>query len=172
MKVKIMRGLPGSGKSTYAKRNFPDAIVCSADLYFTNGMGEYNFKPAELPRAHARCLLKFVEWLDRAAISERDPESNRELTIVVDNTNVDAVSLAPYISLAIAYEADIEVITMSCDVQDAAKRNVHNVPIHAIDRMYKTMQEFNPPAHWVNWTAPLIVEWSKVYSDGSKNLGI
>lgn len=34
MRCVITRGLPGSGKSTYIKNNYPDVVACSADNAF------------------------------------------------------------------------------------------------------------------------------------------
>ena len=47
----IVRGPSGAGKSTYAKENYPEATICSADLFFEeradlNGTTyEEEFKP-------------------------------------------------------------------------------------------------------------------------------
>jgi predicted kinase len=34
MKLIILRGLPGSGKTTLVRKEWPNAAVCSADSYF------------------------------------------------------------------------------------------------------------------------------------------
>ena len=42
----IMRGVPGSGKSTLAKRihkQYPDAVLCSADDFFVDTDGIYKY---------------------------------------------------------------------------------------------------------------------------------
>ena len=49
----IIRGLSGSGKTTLANQLSP--VVYSADDWFTNEDGEYNFNPDELFKAHKHC---------------------------------------------------------------------------------------------------------------------
>ena len=54
----IMRGLPGSGKSTIASRiqeQLPQVQVCSADHHFIDEEGEYRFDLSKLGAAHAAC---------------------------------------------------------------------------------------------------------------------
>jgi len=40
-KVVIMRGVSGSGKSTYARTNYPSATILSSDDYWTKDGGDY-----------------------------------------------------------------------------------------------------------------------------------
>jgi ABC-type dipeptide/oligopeptide/nickel transport system ATPase component len=57
----ILRGLPGSGKSTLTKailNKYPASVVCSADLYFTNKQtGEYKHDINKLKDAHLTCQM-------------------------------------------------------------------------------------------------------------------
>ena len=49
----IVRGLPGSGKSTFAQTlNCP---VFEADMFFVNSQGVYNFDFTRIKDAHAWC---------------------------------------------------------------------------------------------------------------------
>jgi len=63
MKVIIMRGVPGSGKSSYVARKYPEATVCSADNFFMSaddqGILHYQFNPAQLSAAHDECFREF-----------------------------------------------------------------------------------------------------------------
>ena len=43
-KLTIIRGLPGSGKSTYAARNYPDTFHVETDMFHVH-YGEYDFNP-------------------------------------------------------------------------------------------------------------------------------
>lgn len=123
MKVTIMRGIPGSGKSTWAATNYPNATVVSADHYFMVG-GKYIYDQSKIDEAHAECMRKFIGYM----LSRTDH-------VVVDNTNTTHVAIAPYAAVAAAYGADVEVVTVLADVKLAAARNVHSVPLDAISRM-------------------------------------
>lgn len=133
MKVKILRGLPGSGKSTYTK-GF-SAVVCSADQYFMR-CGVYSFNPKDLGKAHGECLKNFI----------RACQTGKEL-IFVDNTNITVLEMAPYVSIAMAYGYEIEILAFKVPVETSINRNVHNVPAETIKRMARSWQD-NFPHYW------------------------
>ena len=56
-RVIIMRGLPGSGKSTEAKSYIltHGAVVVSADDFFMVA-GKYRYNPAKIGDAHVACM--------------------------------------------------------------------------------------------------------------------
>ena len=138
-KVTILRGIPGSGKSTWARKNRPYVYVCSADQYF-HGPGEnpheYRFCPKQLPEAHAECLRSFVN-LTRTGTD-----------LVVDNTNTTAVEMAPYVAWAQACGYEVEIIHLHCSVETAAARNVHGVPQKSCRSMQDRIQGQSLPKHW------------------------
>lgn len=138
MKVVIMRGIPGAGKSSYIKNNLPDAFVCSADHFFMMN-NEYQFVPEMLPRAHGRCLQKFThELLNWAQYN----------LVVVDNTNICVVEIAPYAALAIAYGYELEIITLDVLLEVAVSRQTHNVPENIVKKMFHNLHDqakFFPP---------------------------
>lgn len=123
MRVIIMRGLPGAGKSTYLKQKEPTAMVCSADDFFTHE-GVYLFDPKKLPQAHRACMKKFL-----------DATAAREPLIAVDNTNLSLWEATPYIAVAEALGYDVEVVRVNGWAEDCAARNVHGVSLEAIRRM-------------------------------------
>ena len=143
MLIKIMRGVPGSGKSTYTADNFPKAVVCSADHFFMDG-DKYEFDASKLPLAHGASLRKFAE-LVRAAVSH--PE---DLEVVVDNTCISAAEIAPYMALGQAYGHDVEIPTFYVNPSTAAARNVHGVPEAAVRRMSDAMLNAQLPPWWKN----------------------
>ena len=66
----ILRGLPGSGKSTRAASVCEAAAaahmrsaVCSADSFFVGRAGRYVFDARKLGQAHAHCLAQFIAAL-------------------------------------------------------------------------------------------------------------
>jgi predicted kinase len=137
MKVTILRGIPGSGKSTYICKNFREACIVSADDFFMEGT-EYKFDPSKLPQAHAACLREYAEWL---MLVERH---RCWWPLVVDNTNTSVMEVAPYAALALAYGASLRIVTIKCDPVVAAARNVHGVPLRAVMAMAKRLEEETP----------------------------
>lgn len=138
-RVIILRGLPGSGKSTLQKRDYPDAVVASADQFFLVD-GEYRFDPARIPEAHGACFRTVI-----GALQAGEP------LVVVDNAAIRAVEIAPYVLLAQAYGYDAEIITLRCDPAVAAARNLHGVPVGVIlNRIAPAMATENArfPPRW------------------------
>ena len=123
--VKILSGVSGSGKSTYAHSlvtNDGGSIV-SADYFFMQN-GKYNFNVNSLSAAHGACFRGFIDAM-------RD---NLDL-IVVDNTTTEEI--APYVLGAQAFGYECEIITVSIrdeidGIQKCAERNSHGVPFKSI----------------------------------------
>lgn len=144
-KVILMSGVSGSGKSTIVDAmtdKDPFVVVCSADDWFLDSKGVYRFNPAELGNAHGECLRKFTNALIGAEKKGTEP------TIVVDNTNSTVVELAPYVALAQAYKATIELVNVKCDPKVAHARNSHGVPLQGIKRMAAAIESRRLPPFW------------------------
>lgn len=144
-------------------------VVVSADDFFMVD-GEYKFDPSKLPEAHSKCLRGFVSFLQdngvgkvrKVTILRGIPGSgkstfvNQHLSmmgdLVVDNTNTSVAEIAPYAALALAYGADLEIITL--DVDPSVAQNVHGVPLEGVQRMAARMAEETPrlPPWWPNYT--------------------
>ena len=92
----VMRGLPGSGKSTLVtilKQLYPQSLaVCSADHFFINEQGVYVFKRDLIGQAHNECQKK-AEEACRTGV----------LTVIIDNTNVRLDECRPYFEKANRY---------------------------------------------------------------------
>ena len=101
-----MRGLPGAGKSTWIRENYPQAYVCSADNFFLDDEGVYRFDKTLISEAHTSCLREFAEILVSIA---RDPANSPEV-VVVDNTAIMAWEISPYYNLAQAYGHTVKII--------------------------------------------------------------
>jgi predicted kinase len=140
MKVIIMRGIMGSGKTTWLSKNYPGAVVCSADLAHTTG-GVYKFDPARKDEAHRQCLRTYLGFIHELKCCQ--PE-----VLAVDNTNLTAWEAAPYVRLAELYGIEYEIITIWCDPITAAKRNVHDVPPERMMAAYHQMLTERLPGHW------------------------
>jgi predicted kinase len=144
--VFILRGVSGSGKSTFARERERyweagscDAVVVSADDAFTGPDGAYTFDPAGLGEAHADCLRRFMAALARSVEG-----------VIVDNTNTTAVEMAPYYAVAKAYGYHVTIVTVLCNVAEAAARNTHGVPEKSVVGQYDRMtsSEGAVPAFW------------------------
>lgn len=136
MKVYIMRGLPGSGKSSWVKNFCPTDTVCSADHFHTVN-GEYRYDPKNAGAAHGACLRQFVRALDVGTD-----------VLVVDNTNTTAVELAPYVRLCEAFGIEYEIVNIACDFATACERNIHAVPPATIWNMHQNLMTERIPPYW------------------------
>lgn len=142
--VIILRGVPGAGKTWWHKTKFPGPgnVVCSANDYFTDPDGGYTFKPELLHTAHNHCLRKYVRALHSPGMLER---------AIVDNTNISAIEMAPYIALAEAYDVPYEIVRvypMNMTVEQLAERCIHDVPKAKIQRMLGDLQTNRLPRFW------------------------
>lgn len=142
MKVSILIGPSGAGKTTYVRENYADAEYCSADVYFVDPNDcVYRFDASKLQDAHSYCLWSFCEALSNGKDA------------VVDNTNCNEIDVAPYIAVATAYSAEVDITVFVVDYNDAeklARRNVHNVPVDVIERMINNENRLlrNWPKRW------------------------
>lgn len=111
MRIVVMRGMTGAGKSTLTKRLFKDALVCSADDFFPAGV----YDPRRLDEAHDYCYNRFQAGLKA-----------KTQTIVVDNTNLKSRDYEPYVLDALDHEAqDITFYHVLCHPMTAAHRSKH-----------------------------------------------
>ena len=122
----LLRGLPGSGKSTFGKVILPwpesdEFRVISADDFFINENGEYIFNPAKLSEAHSSAL-KSCEVKMQLKIS----------TIVVANTFVTEDELSPYFDLANQYNYKVYSVIVE---NRHGNKNIHGVPDETLTKM-------------------------------------
>ena len=140
----ILRGLPGSGKSSVARQIVDgmtqkersidrSVIVCSADDYFMED-GRYVYKPGEQHQAHLACQMS----VDRSM-------ANGLRVIIVDNTNVKKEHMRPYLELAEKYGYKVSIKAIGGvgkeDVEKYLARQVHGVPRETLERMAREYEE-------------------------------
>jgi len=143
--IYIMRGLSGMGKTTKARELAGTrGDIVSADHYFTKA-GEYQFDPSKLAEAHGDCFRRAMHYLDA-----RDSQC-----IVIDNTNISNIEVAPYVLLAQAYGWKHKIIALYTEsasiVVECARRNVHGVPTETVlDAYDRYLREIAATPPWWN----------------------
>lgn len=113
----LIRGLPGSGKSSFAK------LICNqhveADMFFMQD-GEYKFDASKIKQAHEWCRNKTEEWMKKG------------YHVVVSNTFTQEWEMAPYYELAEKYGYRVYSLVVENRHNGI---NEHNVPEEALMKM-------------------------------------
>lgn len=151
MLFNILRGIPGSSKSTIARKLANDTqdqtvhlvrdsldgnlegrylsglcgAIVSTDLYFLNDAGEYVFDGAKLGEYHSRNLEMCRQLME-------DETSQ----IILDNTNVKLWHFLPYLEMGLKMGYEVRILEMpKLTASEACRRNIHRVPLAAIEAM-------------------------------------
>ena len=119
----LVRGIPGSGKSTFAKNLVDEKDYChkEADMFFVDRDGNYNFEPSKIKDAHQWCQ----EEMDFLMRLEHSP-------VVVSNTFTQEWELQPYYELAIKYGYYVTSIIVENRHEGT---NEHGVPDEVLTKM-------------------------------------
>lgn len=125
----IVRGLPGSGKSTFATELVgAPYLVCEADQYFIDKVtGAYNFDKDKIGAAHGYCKNKVETYM-------KDSLANDQFyrKIAVSNTFTQEWEMQPYFDLARKY--GYKVFSVIVENRHGGS-NVHSVPAETLDKM-------------------------------------
>lgn len=134
----IMRGIPGSGKSTEAKRIVGNGSIHSTDDVI-EAKGDYREFFAkmveandfiELSRAHSTNVKNAIKSM-----------KNGKSPVIIDNTNIKLNDAKQYVVAALNLgfdDANIKIVdvgTGGLTADQLAKRNTHEVPLSTIVRM-------------------------------------
>jgi predicted kinase len=141
----IMRGIPGSGKSTQAKK-----LVGAGKIFSTDDLieatGDYNGFFASMSVKGDFTPLRQMHEQNLNNVKAAFAEGVSP--IIVDNTNLSAREAAPYVKAATENNYDVKIIDVGlggADAETLTKRNKHNVPLEGIKRMidkYKTLGNY------------------------------
>jgi predicted kinase len=120
----LLRGLPGAGKSTLAKKL--GDVYYEADMYFTNENGQYIFNGSDIKKAHEWCQNE----VHTAMILNHTTGENEN--IVVSNTFTQEWEMEAYYKLAKSY--GYQVFSLIVENRHGGE-NLHNVPEDKIEVM-------------------------------------
>lgn len=113
MIITLVRGVSGSGKSSFVSVMVDDRVVnLEADMYFMKD-GQYTFDASKLKQAHSWCQGQAEEVM----------QSKRR--VVVSNTFTTEWEMKPYLDLAEKYGYTVFTIVVEKRHDNS---DVHNVP--------------------------------------------
>lgn len=117
----ILRGLPGSGKSTYVKKNFSKHKHYEADMFHMKN-GKYDWKQENQAAAHKWCLDSTKKSLENG------------YKVVVSNTFTTKKEINRYTDMADKLGKKVKVFRTTKHYG-----SIHNVPEETLERMKKRM---------------------------------
>lgn len=125
----IIRGLPGSGKTTLAKilANATGATHLEVDQYWVNENGEYNYDRSKLYVAIGWYIEKYTEVI----VSGKD--------LVVSNCHFNEHEIDPISELAEANGYTVQLIECKSNFG-----TVHNVDADMLDCMWRQWVQIKP----------------------------
>ena len=124
----IMRGVPGSGKSTTAiKLAGSSGIIHAVDNYHVDSRGSFCWDDAKVEEYYERNFRAFTKSCQRGYP-----------VIVCDCINIERADFKKYIDVAKQYGYITSTVVMDPPAPlVAAQRNVHSVTVDQINDMYK-----------------------------------
>lgn len=121
----LVRGLPGTGKSTLAKAM--GYFHIEADQFFTDDYGHYEYDRSMIAQAH--------EWCRSGCLTALTHHKN--VSVVVSNTFTRLSEMQPYFDMAKDLNVPVRVIEATGNF-----KNIHNVPKAVIEQMRERWELF------------------------------
>jgi predicted kinase len=127
----LLRGLPGSGKSTLAKiilqlPSNTEPEILSADDFFENQNGIYNFDATKIKEAHNYCQFRCSERMRQ-----------QKARIVVANTFTQEWEMDEYFKMAERYNYRVHTVIVE---NRHGNKNIHGVPEDKLQQMKDRFQ--------------------------------
>lgn len=125
MKLILIRGLPGAGKSDLSKL-FGGPVFAADDYFYERGDGVYDFHPQLLPAAHQLCQERTLKALSEGG------------SAVVTNTFSQRWEMEPYLRMADELGVRCSVVDLfdgGLTNAELAARGLHGVPVEGIAAM-------------------------------------
>ena len=113
----IVRGLPGSGKSTYVRNNYPGLFTLETDCFNCVG-GQYYWTPNRSKEA--------IILIEDIVISVIHSPNTPDFSIC--GVFAEFKSFYDYINIAVVFGYDVYIKTLNTQYE-----NIHNVPKEAIE---------------------------------------
>lgn len=124
-KITLIRGIPGSGKTTIAHEM--DAALVEADQFFVNKDGEYHHDRRFIKDAHEWCQME----MKRLLLAGND--------VVVANTFIKKWEIVGYLKAVQSLGLDLDIEVLEARGEYA---NVHGVPEDIVCRMKHQYEPF------------------------------
>lgn len=147
-KVVILRGVPGSGKSTYIAKykanSVPWIYVASLgrDDIRKRLFGNESSHGVDEERVTKEFMVDFHYYLDTfRRYKDRD---DIDFVLFIDNTNCDWSRVLDLVEIVKPYDIPVEIVVIDTPLDEALRRNAARdrvVPEHVIHSMYAQLQE-------------------------------
>jgi len=133
----LVRGLPGAGKTTVSKLLTPESLyydkTFSADHYFYDDKGNYNFNSNKLTSAHYFCQDKLIKSIEEHLdFIKAFGNLFNDVSFIVDNTFTTEKEIKIYEKIAVKY--NLRFISLIVENRHGNK-SVHNVPEKTVEKM-------------------------------------
>jgi len=123
-RIWIIRGLPGSGKSTFANAiALSNEVVVEADQFHMID-GQYVYRPELAGRAHEWCQAQVAYWL------------NQGKTVFISNTFLTLRTLVPYYEMSQEFNVLFEIKTLTQNYG-----TIHDVPEDTLIAMKERFED-------------------------------
>ncbi len=125
MELILIRGIPGSGKSTFAD-TFHTHTHLETDMFFIQKDGEYLFNPHQLEKAHQWCKAETINAI------------KRKENIVISNTFIQFWEMEEYLLLGKSAGYALRIIEMTTRYD-----SIHDIPYDTLNKMKNKFEEYS-----------------------------